>query len=406
MKKLSVIVPIYNQEKYLEQCLESIRMQDFNDMEVLLIDDGSMDGSARIGRDFAQRDARFLYFHQANRGLGEARNTGLDRAKGDYVLFVDSDDMLAGNYTKSLVEYMEKNSLDLLYFDEVVCGEDLGNKRISPTYPKMQPVIRRADALEYCMQPSHICARMYCKKLFSDVKFAAMWYEDMECFPKLVCNAEKIGYYKIPFYYYRQHGQAITHNAADRRNLDVIRAWNSAFRLMQELHSEEEKAALQSAVVKSVSTFLFFRQNYAKEILRWYCDTLEGHAPAGTAEVKEWFGADYPMRQQAHYLGMENEINWMDHIAALYESGGEYCSGGEIGFEEEAELLVLQDAGMKLYGIRVRAYSPVMGEINCRMRQQNLVALNTAIKDNLLEQIVIEAFMKYGRPIRMARRGG
>lgn len=127
---ISVIVPIYNVEKYLPTCIESILNQTYKDLEVLLIDDGSTDNSGRICDEYAQRDSRCIAIHQSNKGVATVRNTGLNQATGDYITFIDSDDYIhpqmieilyksitIGNYDFSIVahkqvwRYIQENSI-------------------------------------------------------------------------------------------------------------------------------------------------------------------------------------------------------------------------------------------------------------------------------------------------------
>lgn len=100
MKKysiLSVIVPVYNVEKYLQECVDSILAQDVEDMEVILVDDGATDGSGKICNEYAEKDKRVTVIHKENGGVSTARNAGLDIARGKYITFVDSDDYLLPN---------------------------------------------------------------------------------------------------------------------------------------------------------------------------------------------------------------------------------------------------------------------------------------------------------------------
>ena len=90
--KISVIVPVYNAERYLPRCIESILSQTYSDWQLVLVDDGSKDMSLKMCMSFAQKDKRILVIHQENAGAGAARNTGLSRAQGDYIVFIDSDD--------------------------------------------------------------------------------------------------------------------------------------------------------------------------------------------------------------------------------------------------------------------------------------------------------------------------
>ena len=102
MTKISVIVPVYNAEKYLHRCIDSILAQTFTDFELLLIDDGSKDNSGKICDEYAAKDSRIRVFHKKNGGVSDARNWGIDRAKGDYIVFVDSDDYVEDCYLQVL----------------------------------------------------------------------------------------------------------------------------------------------------------------------------------------------------------------------------------------------------------------------------------------------------------------
>src|SRR4051794_35784510 len=112
MPRVSVVVPIYNVEAYLRECLESLAAQTFEDLEVIMVDDGSTDGSAAIAEAFAARDARFVLVTQANGGLSAARNTGIDVATGEFLAFVDSDDVVAPNAYELLVGTLDKTGSD------------------------------------------------------------------------------------------------------------------------------------------------------------------------------------------------------------------------------------------------------------------------------------------------------
>ena len=107
-KMISVIVPIYNVEKYIEKCLFSIMQQTYKNIEVLLIDDGSTDQSGKIAKKFSEQDTRYIYIHKENGGLSSARNEGLNRAKGDFVYFLDSDDWIAEKYLEQLVDAFDE----------------------------------------------------------------------------------------------------------------------------------------------------------------------------------------------------------------------------------------------------------------------------------------------------------
>lgn len=115
--EISIVVPVYNAEATLNQCLESICQQDFNNFEVLLIDDGSIDGSRKMCEGYVQRDERFKYFYKSNGGVSSARQCGLEQAQGKYLIFVDSDDWVEMTFLSKLHSQAEITDADIVYCD-------------------------------------------------------------------------------------------------------------------------------------------------------------------------------------------------------------------------------------------------------------------------------------------------
>ena len=115
--KVSVIIPVYNTEKYLRQCLDSVIHQSLREIEIICVDDGSTDSSARILEKYRAEDARIKMIHQGNAGLSAARNTGLRAARGEYVYFIDSDDYVETNALEFVYKEAKRDRLDILFFD-------------------------------------------------------------------------------------------------------------------------------------------------------------------------------------------------------------------------------------------------------------------------------------------------
>ena len=116
MKKLiSVIIPVYNVEKYIDQCIDSLTNQTYKDLEIILIDDGSKDNSGKICDEYAKKDSRISVIHKQNEGVSAARNTGLELAKGEYVAFVDSDDFVDSNYILCMYNKMVEQDADMVF---------------------------------------------------------------------------------------------------------------------------------------------------------------------------------------------------------------------------------------------------------------------------------------------------
>ena len=115
MKKISIIVPIFNIEKYLSRCLDSILEQTYKNLEVILVDDGSVDNSGMIADKYARKDQRIKVIHQVNQGVSAARNTGIDLATGDYIGFVDGDDYIEPDMYEILMRIIEEQQVDIAH---------------------------------------------------------------------------------------------------------------------------------------------------------------------------------------------------------------------------------------------------------------------------------------------------
>ena len=126
---LSIIVPVYNVEAYIAECLNSLVNQNYQDYEIIVVDDGSPDGSMIIADDIAKKSDKIKIMHKENGGLSSARNFGLEHASGQYIWFVDSDDRIETDCLAQLVERMKKYDLDILSFNAYHCAKN-GRKRL------------------------------------------------------------------------------------------------------------------------------------------------------------------------------------------------------------------------------------------------------------------------------------
>ena len=150
--RVSVIVPVYNTQNYLPECIDSVLAQTFGDFELILVDDGSTDDSPQICDDYAARDPRVRVIHQKNAGPAAARNAGLDHAQGEYILFADSDDRLLPNLTAVVHDSLAKTNADCLGWQTILSDADgqrpynrffTGNAQIAEPQEKMTFLIRR-----------------------------------------------------------------------------------------------------------------------------------------------------------------------------------------------------------------------------------------------------------------------
>ena len=249
MVKLSVVVPFHNVERYIEASLESIARQTFRDLEVVMVDDGSTDGSTVIAKDFAARDSRFQLIQQQNQGLGSARNTGTARATGEYLAFVDSDDLLASHAYELLVGSLEKTGSD------IASG---GVRRFSPAgiyasqmhrAPFQSTVLRTHVSRYHALMHDWTAWNKVIRRSFWDscgLEFPPGLYEDSPVMVPAHVMASSVDAFRDVVYYYR-----------DRQSGEL-----SISQRARELSNNEQRMAS----VRAVSAFLTSRAPELKPV--------------------------------------------------------------------------------------------------------------------------------------------
>ena len=202
---------MYNVEKYIPRCLESIRNQTFTDFEVLMINDGSPDKSADLAQKFTKEDDRFILYHKINGGVSAARNYGLERAKGDYVVFIDSDDFIRKDYLQVLYDECEKNGADISYCS---FSHSLFMAKIilpSASYIRTE-VLDNEKAVNMIIRDKYLHGfpwnKMYKKSLLTDnhIAYPKMYFEDLAESPCIFFHANKVAVTSKPLYYYEMRG--------------------------------------------------------------------------------------------------------------------------------------------------------------------------------------------------------
>ena len=164
MPKVSVIIPVYNVEKYIRRCLDSMCNQTFDDFEVLCIDDGSTDSSLEICQEYAKNATRIKVFHQENKGPAAARNLGLDNATGEYIMFCDSDDWYEPEMIQKMFTTIEKENVDLVVCDVNIVLDESNNRNDDIDYPRLG-FVGKID-LDNCQQLQTKVKVLLWKKIF------------------------------------------------------------------------------------------------------------------------------------------------------------------------------------------------------------------------------------------------
>ena len=232
--KISVVVPVYNVADYLPACVESLLKQDCSDWEIILVDDGATDGKCPALCDAYARAHPDLIrvIHQANGGLGAARNTGLEQAAGDYVLFVDSDDTIADNTLSRLEQEIDRTAADMYIFSFRYVEEDGTQRPAEPRRSRADSSVRTlSDAPELLLDPPMAWNRLCRRSLFTDtgIRFPGrVWYEDLCTTPGLLLRAKSIIQLEDPFYGYLLRQGSIMRSSNLRRNLEILHALDLA----------------------------------------------------------------------------------------------------------------------------------------------------------------------------------
>ena len=227
--KISVIVPIYNVEKYIDKCLKTIQYQTFTDFEVLLINDETPDKSMEIAKKYCDSDERFKIFNKKNGGLSDARNYGIAHAKGEYIVFIDSDDYLHKDYLYVLYHECVDNDADMSY-----CRFKYSYFNTGITCPMPinagKEVMKTRDALNILIRDNYLRSyawnKMYKRSLFTDnhITYPIMYFEDIATSGRVLYHANKIAISDRYLYYYVKRFGSIMSTMDARKINDYIRS--------------------------------------------------------------------------------------------------------------------------------------------------------------------------------------
>lgn len=337
MKKVSVIIPVYNVKEYLEECLESVLQQEFSDYEVIAIDDASTDGSGEILDEYEGRyDIIHVYRHEKNRGLSAARNTGLDNATGKYVWFVDSDDMIAPNALEKLYQMAENMQTDIVYFNydrldsnrvpknETAVDSLHGKWRV---YSGKELLCLRAK--EDIIQSETVWIKLY-KAEFLKRKairfYEGIIHEDVLFSFLCMMEAERIIITNEIFYYYRKRETSImaqkTHKSADSNFVILVQI----FRYWSTHHfTDEENSALKAFVIKRYYQYRYYD---------CFGERPEKLEVGGTVE-KTLFELIYAVKNERKIVLDEKQIRYIKNAQKVIVFGASHVAADVVDILKE-----------------------------------------------------------------------
>ncbi len=223
---ISVIIPVYNVEKYIHTCIDSTIEQTYKNLEIILVDDGSKDNSGHICDEYARKDSRITVIHKENGGLSDARNAAIDIAKGDFITFIDSDDFVKPDYVEYLYDLISRYSADLSICDIYKIFEGKSNKEPLKTN-EFETQYNSQEALEEMLYQNKFdtsaCAKLYKVELFNDIRYPkGKYYEDLATEYKLFSKCNKIVHGNSIKYYYLIRKNSITTSQFSIKRMELI----------------------------------------------------------------------------------------------------------------------------------------------------------------------------------------
>jgi len=288
---ISVIVPVYNVAKYLPQCLESVIGQSYRELEILVVDDGSTDGSGKICDEYALKDERIRVFHTENRGLSAARNYGIDRATGEYIAFLDSDDWIEPDMYEILLGIAEQtgavgDKMNLRGADIVTCRffQEYQNKTEEASGPQEPFTVEGSDILHTYIFKREVCQdswnNLFRSDLFRSVRFPeGRSFEDYAIKPYLLQKAEKMVYTPACLLHYRNRENSLSNRHSMKSLIDYWVVFRERFENLGCLSKEYYHVTLSDCI------------GAVGRMWRWY---------AGCSEEEKHQGKEY-LDQMQHF---------------------------------------------------------------------------------------------------------
>lgn len=226
---ISVIVPVYNVEQWVQECINSIILQTYKNIEIIIVDDGSTDNSGTICDQIASNDTRIKVFHKENGGLSDARNFGIDKACGKWITFIDSDDSIMNDTIETLYQLAVNTSADIAVCQYLLIDENGNEITRDVSLEKAKEILLQGNnsiMTDYILNNNIgtvAWGKLYKTSMFENIRYPkGKYHEDVFTTYKLIARCEKLVYTSEKKYYYRQREQSITQSTFSPKHLDSL----------------------------------------------------------------------------------------------------------------------------------------------------------------------------------------
>ena len=287
---ISIITPVYNVEQYLQQCIESIILQDFQNWELILVDDGSTDKSGAICDEYALKEARIRVLHKENTGQADSRNVALQLAKADLIGFVDSDDWIESDMYSVLYHTLIEEQADI-----AICGYFQDYKDVSEASCTTGEVVvyNQDEALNLILEDkvikSFLWDKLFRREVITDLLPKSYYYEDYATLFKWFINANKIAFCQKPEYHYRQRKGSTDHDADPRKKYHFFVAEQESYNYLQKHHLLLERS--KEFAAKVVMTGIQETKGIARRAKDWEKDLY--YIKKIRQELQQYLPVDY-----------------------------------------------------------------------------------------------------------------
>lgn len=274
MDLISVIVPVYNVENYIDECVNSLINQTYVDIEIILVDDGSTDNSGILCDNFAKIDSRIKSLHKSNGGLSDARNYGINHSSGKYIMFVDSDDVVDKNIVYELHEYLKYNLDSDLVVSQLTHFYD--GKDPNYFHSLNTKLMTNEEAIEDFLYqkviPTSACGKLYKKDILTDIRFVKdQRFEDNEFVFKILLNSNNIIFSESKLYAYRHRENSITTTKFDEKEFDIIMIGKKILEYSESLNEQIRLAAKTYQCTNCLRLYLTATDDYINDYRFVYC---------------------------------------------------------------------------------------------------------------------------------------
>lgn len=309
---ISVVIPVYKVEEYLDQCVGSVLKQTYENIEVILVDDGSPDACPQKCDGYAQLDGRVKVIHQKNAGVSVARNEGIKIAAGKYITFIDSDDFVSPVYVEQLFTTLSDSGMNISacsysYEEKEIATEVLTSYKSYPAREAIIEILRERD-----FQPSVWC-KLYERSIFEQTLFpVGSNYEDYYTAPRFYDTAGGVAYANNKLYYYRFNRESITKSRFSAKNMKYFDIADNVNQYLSEHHPD----LVDLAVSRDVNMAIGFCRKIAKEKGNYASET-EFMVKRIRSGAGAFLRSGYPLSKKVIALGLANTPKLFMRVLSL-----------------------------------------------------------------------------------------